>query len=227
MNDINEKISALYDDELNQDEIDSLLKITSNDLMLQKRLSMYGMIGHVLNVEKKELISINSKQNSKKELFSNIWLTNSLTAAASILLTLTFVNNTDLSRMNISNSSTEQITSAINSKEAKEVVVKSEEFLTDYIMRVINDPNFMNTNKPMDLRNVGFMTNSAKSSVYSRGKENFKIRIEKNNFGLKKIRYWKHENKMIYLVPISNDRTVTIYGNIPLSTAVSIAKSIT
>jgi len=227
MNDINEKISALYDDELNQDEIDSLLKITSNDLMLQKRLSMYGMIGHVLNVEKKELISINSKQNSKKELFSNIWLTNSLTAAASILLTLTFVNNTDLSRMNISNSSTEQITSAINSKEAKEVVVKSEEFLTDYIMRVINDPNFMNTNKPMDLRNVGFMTNSAKSSVYSRGKENFKIRIEKNDFGLKKIRYWKHENKMIYLVPISNDRTVTIYGNIPLSTAVSIAKSIT
>ena len=227
MNDINEKISALYDAELNQDEIDSLLKITSNDPMLQKRLSMYGMIGHVLNVEKKELISINSKQNSKKELFSNIWLTNSLTAAASILLTLTFVNNTDLSRMNISNSSTEQITSAINSKEAKEVVVKSEEFLTDYIMRVINDPNFMNTNKPMDLRNVGFMTNSAKSSVYSRGKENFKIRIEKNDFGLKKIRYWKHENKMIYLVPISNDRTVTIYGNIPLSTAVSIAKSIT
>ncbi len=227
MNDINEKISALYDDELNQDEIDSLLKITSNDPMLQKRLSMYGLIGHVLNVEKKELISINSKQNSKKELFSNIWLTNSLTAAASILLTLTFVNNTDLSRMNISNSSTDQITSAINSKEAKEVVVKSEEFLTDYIMRVINDPNFMNANKPMDLRNVGFMTNSPKSSVYSRGKENFKIRIEKNNFGLKKIRYWKHENKMIYLVPISNDRTVTIYGNIPLSTAVSIAKSIT
>ena len=227
MNDINEKISALYDDELNQDEIDSLLKITSNDLMLQKRLSMYGMIGHALNVENNELISINSKQNAKKELFSNIWLTNSLTAAASILLTLTFVNNTDLSRMNISNSSTDQITSAINSKEAKEVVVKSEEFLTDYIMRVINDPNFMNTNKPMDLRNVGFMTNSAKSSVYSRGKENFKIRIEKNNFGLKKIRYWKHENKMIYLVPISNDRTVTIYGNIPLSTAVSIAKSIT
>ena len=67
MNDINEKISALYDDELNQDEIDSLLKITSNDPMLQKRLSMYGMIGHVLNVEKKELISINSKQNSKKQ----------------------------------------------------------------------------------------------------------------------------------------------------------------
>ena len=94
-------------------------------------------------------------------------------------------------------------------------------------MRVINDPNFMNTNKPMDLRNVGFITNSAKSSVYSRGKENFKLRIEKNNFGLKKIRYWKHENKMIYLVPLSDGRAVTIYGNISLSTAISIAKSIT
>ena len=129
--------------------------------------------------------------------------------------------------MDISSSSTNQISSAINSKEAKEVINKSEESLADYIMKVINDPNFMNSNEYIDLRNVGFLSESRKGNNYSRGKENFKLRIEKNNFGLNKIRCWKHGNKMIYLVPLSDGRAITIYGNVTLSTAISIAKSIT
>ena len=129
--------------------------------------------------------------------------------------------------MDISSSSTNQISSAINSKEAKEVINKSEESLADYIMKVINDPNFMNSNEYIDLRNVGFLSESRTGSTYSKGKENFKLRIEKNNFGLNKIRYWKHGNKMIYLVPLSDGRAITIYGNVTLSTAISIAKSIT
>ena len=32
---------------------------------------------------------------------------------------------------------------------------------------------------------------------------------------------------MIYLVPLSDGRAITIYGNVTLSTAISIAKSIT
>ena len=94
-------------------------------------------------------------------------------------------------------------------------------------MKVINDPNFMNSKESVDLRNVGFLSESRTGSTYSRGKENFKLRIEKNNFGLNKIRYWKHGNKMIYLVPLSDGRAITIYGNVTLSTAISIAKSIT
>ena len=227
MNDVDKKISELYDGELDQNEIDTLLEIISVDQKLQKKLSMYSLAGIASSIKNNQVVSIKSKDKSNKSLFSNIWLSNGLTAAASVLLTLTIVNNADFSRMDISSSSTNQISSAINSKEAKEVINKSEESLADYIMKVINDPNFMNSKESVDLRNVGFLSESRTGSTYSRGKENFKLRIEKNNFGLNKIRYWKHGNKMIYLVPLSDGRAVTIYGNVTLSTAISIAKSIT
>lgn len=227
MNDINEKLSALYDGELSKDEIDDLLDIIKKDSPLQKKLSMYSLIGLATSKDETNIVSIESKKNKTKNFFSNIWLSNTLTAAASILLTLTIVNNIDFSRMNISTDSTNQISSAINSKEAKETALKSEEYLADYIMKVINEPNFMNSNQSLDLQNVGFSNNLENGYLYSKGNENFKLRIEKNNFGLKKVRYWKHGNKIIYLVPLSDGRAVTLYGNISISTALAIAQSIT
>ena len=58
-------------------------------------------------------------------------------AAATILLTLTIVNNSDFSRMNISTDSSDQISSAINSKEARVIAERSEEQLTEYLYRYI------------------------------------------------------------------------------------------
>jgi hypothetical protein len=149
-----------------------------------------------------------------------------MTAAATILLTLTIVNNSDFSRMNISTDSSDQISSAINSKEARVIAERSEEQLTDYIMRIVNDPAFMNGNEKIDLRNVGYQFNSVNGSNYFKDKEKFQLRIEKNNFGLDKIKYWKHGNKIIYLVPLSDGRVLTLYGNISLNSAISIAQSI-
>ena len=227
MNDINEKLSALYDGELNKDEIDDLLDIISIDQSLQKKLSMYGLISHASIDDLSNVVPLKSNKIKNNKFFSNIWLSNSITAAASIALTLIFINNVDLSRMGISSTSTDQISSAINSDEAKEVAFKSEENLADYIMKVINDPNFMNSEKSLDLKNVGFSKNSPNSYVYSKGSQNFKFRIEKNNFGLKQIKYWKNGNKMIYLIPIQDGMALTLYGNINLSTAIAISKSIT
>ena len=226
MNNINEKLSAMYDGELSIEEIDDLLDIIKEDPSLQEKLSMYGLISHASIDALNNVVKLKSNRKKNNRFLSNIWLSNSITAAASIALTLIFVNNVDLSRMGISTSYTEQISSAINSKEAKEVAFKSEENLADYVMKVINDPNFMNSSKSLDLKNVGFTKNTPKGHVYSKGSQNFKLRIEKNNFGLNKIRYWKHGKKMIYLVPIADNRVVTIYGNIPAKTAISIAKSI-
>ena len=226
MSDIKEKISALYDGEIDQSEIDDLLEIINNDPLYKEKLSLYSLITHMIGEEYNEPVSIAVKSNSNKNLFTNIWFSNTLTAAASILLTLIIVNNSDLSRLDISASSTDQISAAINSKEAREIAVNSEEKLTDHVLRVINDPNFMSSQQPIDLKNVGFSLKSPKGDIYSKGQEKFKIRIEKNNFGLKKIRYWNYGNKKIYLIPITNDRTITIYGNISPTTAISIAKSI-
>ena len=225
MTDINKKLSALYDGELEKNEIDNVLRELDNSDELKKTLSMYSLIG--LSMEYKENITHIASANSRKDnqIFSKLWLSNALTAAASILLTLFVVNYADLSRMNISTESANKIASAVNSKEAKEVVANSNEFLVDHIMNVINDPAFMNTNT-IDLRNVGYNISDKQNLGYSNGRESFKLRIENRDFGLNRIRYWRHGNKMIYLVPISNGRVVTIYGNISASKAIKIANSI-
>ena len=225
MTDINEKLSALYDGELEKNEIDNVLRELENSNELKKTLSIYSLIG--LSIRDKQNITHIASANLRKDnkIFSKLWLSNALTAAASILLTLFVVNYADFSRMNISTESANKIASAVNSKEAKEVVANSNEFLVDHIMNVINDPAFMDKNT-IDLRNVGYNISDKQNIGYSNGRESFKLRIENRDFGLNRIRYWRHGNKIIYLVPISDGRVVTIYGNISASKAIQIANSI-
>ena len=227
MIDINEKISALYDGELKDSEIDDLIKIINEDKDLQKKLSFYNLIEFASNYNVKETEYINTKKIRIKDfLFNKIWFSNIITAAATVLLTLTVTNNNDFSRLDENIDSSNKITSAINSIEAQNIIKRSEEYLTDHIMRVLNDPSYMNSQENVDLRNVGFNYNKIGTNSYSKGNENVQLRIEKNDFGLKKVRYWKHGNKMIYLIPIKKERVVTLYGNISISSALNIAESL-
>ena len=226
MSEIGEKISALYDGELSASEADDLLNIIQKDKKLQKKLSSFSIIQMAMNSDYKKSSLTNFFKNKINSVFKNIWLTNSLTAAASILLTLTFLNNADFSRMDISSDSAEKIASAISSVEAKKIVKNSEEFLADHIMQVINNPKYMQLNNPVDLKNIGYEKNIQNGYNFSKGNEYFQIRIEKRNFGLKKIKYWKYGNKMIYLIPLGDDRVVTIYGILSLSSAINIAESL-
>ena len=225
MSDIKERLSALYDGELDSNDIDSVLEELEADNNLQKTLSLYSLIGLSLANENKVTDINDFKIEKNKNIFTNIWLSNTLTAAASIILTLFVVNYADFSRMNISVDSTNKIASAVSSREAKEIISNSDEYLVDHIMSVINDPSFMNSNT-IDLKNVGYAAGRAGNIGYSNGNEKFQLRIENKNFGLKKIRYWKHGNKMIYIVPISDGRVVTLYGNLSPSSAIEIANSI-
>ncbi|MAU69397.1 MAG: hypothetical protein CMQ93_03500 [Gammaproteobacteria bacterium] len=222
---IGEKLSALHDGELESSEIDELIDLVSKDTQLQKKLSFYSVMGMAANYESNKVVKVKPKKI--KNIFSNLWLSNAMTAAASVLLTLIFVSDNDFSRMNVDSKSFDQITSAINSKEAKNIAKQSEEYLTDHIMRIINDPSFMISNSNnIDLRNVGYKTNAIQGLGYSKGDENFQLRLEKKDFTLNSIKYWKHGNKMIYLVPMKDGRTLTLYGNISLSTAMTVAKSL-
>ena len=228
MNDINEKISAFYDGELNltSEEIDELIVFINDNPSLIEQISMMGLTSAIKHHKDSNIVPINTNKKESKTSYKNLWLSNAMTAAATILLTLTIVNNDDFSRMSVNNNSSDQINSAINSKEAKVVVERSDEYLTDYVMKILNDPTFMTSNERIDLRNVGYKYNPANGAKYYRGGENFQLRIEQNNFGLNKIKFWKHDNKMIYLVPLSDGRVLTLYGNISLDSAISIAKII-
>ena len=226
MNKIKEKISAMYDGELNSSEIDGLIEIVNNNKDMLKQLSLYSLINVAVNQGSSKLKPKIVHKYSFMNIFANVWLSNGLTAAATVLLTLTFVNYSDFSRLNENIESTNQISSAINSKEAQLIAQRSEEYITDHVMKVLNDPNYMNTSSRIDLRNVGFNLNSSDDFSYTKGKEKFQLRIENKDFGLKKVRYWKHGNKMIYLVPLENGKVVTLYGNISVTSALEIAKSL-
>ena len=216
MNDIeiSEKLSALHDGELQSSEIDELIDLINKDIKLQKKLSFYSVMGMAANYESNKVVKVKPKKINN--IFSNLWISNAMTAAASVLLTLIFINGNDFSRMNADSESFDQIASAINSKEARDIAEQSDEYLTDHIMRVINDPSFMmsNSNKNIDLRNVGYKIDSIQGLGYSKGNENFQLRLEKKNFRINNVKYWKHGNKMIYLVPMKDGRTLTLYGNI-------------
>ena len=228
MNDIKEKISAFYDGELNlsSEEIDELIIFINENPSLSEQISMMALTSAMNENEDSNLTSINAKKKDSNISYKNFWLSNSITAAATILLTLTVVTNFDFSRMNVSTDSSNKISSAINSKEAKMIAQRSEEQLTDYIMKIVNEPGFMAGNEMVDLRNVGYQYNPTNGSNYFKDKENFQLRIDKKDFGLNKIKYWKHGNKMIYLVPLSDGRVLTLYGNISLNSAISIAQSL-
>ncbi len=226
MNNIKEKVSAMYDGELNSSEIDELIEIVNNNKVMQKQLSLYSLINVAVNKGSSILKPKIVHKDLFKNIFSNVWISNGLTAAATVLLTLTFINYSDSSRLNENIDSTNQISSAINSKEAQLIAQRSEEYITDHVMKVLNDPNYMNSSSRIDLRNVGFNNNMSDGYSYTKGKEKFQLRIENKDFGLKKVRYWKHGNKMIYLVPLENGKVITLYGNISLTSALEIAKSL-
>jgi hypothetical protein len=224
MDNIEEKISALYDGELSDTETDEVLKMIENDINLQNKLSKYALMSSAISQQKNNVQSITSSKRSKK---FNFWVSNSITAAATILITFFAIKQFDINRMGEDLSAKNQINIAINSKEAKDIASKAEEKLLDHVMQVINNQQNDNiTSYNVDLRNVGYTRTSPNSSTYNKGNKNFVLRIEKKNLGIKKVRNWQHKDKMIYVVPIKDGRVLTLYGNIDQKSALEIVNSI-
>ena len=224
MDNIEEKISALYDGELSDTDTDEALLMIENDINLQNKLSKYALMSSAMKQQKNNVQSITSSRRSKK---FNFWVSNSITAAVTVLITFFAINQFDLNRMGEDLSAKNQINIAVNSKEAKETASRAEENLVDHVMQIINDQKNDNmTSYNIDLRNVGYTRNSPNSRTYNKGNKNFVLHIEKKNLGIKKVRNWQHNDKMIYVVPMQDGRVITLYGNIDQKSALEIANSI-
>ena len=222
-NNIDENLSALYDGELDADEIDEVLSMLGKDTNLQKKLSTYALMSSSIN-NSNNVQSIKSKSKGSNYSF---WFSNSITAAATALLTLFVINQLEFSRMGEDISAKNQLNIAMSSKEAKEIVSKVEENLVDHVMHVINNPDIDNsTPNNIDLRNVGYSRVISNGRKFNKGDKNFILRIEKKNLGIKKVRYWQYGDKMIHIVPLTDGRVVTIYGNIDTQSAIDVANSI-
>ena len=224
MDSIEEKISALYDGELGEKDTDEVLLMIENDINLQNKLSKYALMSSAFRQQKNNVQSITSSKRSNK---FNFWVSNSITAAATVLITFFAINQFDSNRMGEDLSAKNQINIAVNSKEAKDIANRAEENLVDHVMQVINNqPNDNMTSYNVDLRNVGYTRTSPNSRTYNKGNKNFVLRIEKKNLGIKKVRNWQHKDKMIYVVPMQDGRVITLYGNIDQKSALKIANSI-
>ena len=224
MDNIEEKISALYDGELSDTEANEVLLMIENDIDLQNKLSKYALMTAAMKQQKNNVQLISSSRSDRK---FNFWISNSITAAATVLITFFVINQFDLNRMGEDISAKNQINIAVNSKEAKDTASRAEENLVDHIMQVINNQQNDNTTLyNVDLRNVGFTRNSPNSRTYNKGNKNFVLHIEKKNLGIKKVRNWQHKDKMIYVVPMQDGRVLTLYGNIDQKSALEIANSI-
>ena len=224
MDNIEEKISALYDGELSDTEANEVLLMIENDIDLQNKLSKYELMTAAMKQQKNNVQLISSSRSDRK---FNFWISNSITAAATVLITFFVINQFDLNRMGEDLSAKNQINIAVNSKEAKDTASRAEENLVDHIMQVINNQQNDNTTLyNVDLRNVGFTRNSPNSRTYNKGNKNFVLHIEKKNLGIKKVRNWQHKDKMIYVVPMQDGRVLTLYGNIDQKSALEIANTI-
>ena len=224
MDNIEEKISALYDGELSDTEANEVLLMIENDIDLQNKLSKYALMTAAMKQQKNNVQLISSSRSDRK---FNFWISNSITAAATVLITFFVINQFDLNRMGEDLSAKNQINIAVNSKEAKDTASRAEENLVDHIMQVINNQQNDNTTLyNVDLRNVGFTRNSPNSRTYNKGNKNFVLHIEKKNLGIKKVRNWQHKDKMIYVVPMQDGRVLTLYGNIDQKSTLEIANTI-
>ena len=116
MDNIEEKISALYDGELSDKEADEVLLMIDNDINLQNKLSKYALMTAAMKQQNKNVQLISSSKSDRK---FNFWISNSITAAATVLITFFAINQFDLNRMGEDLSAKNQINIAVNSKEAK------------------------------------------------------------------------------------------------------------
>ena len=137
-----ERLSALFDGQLNDVESSEVLALLESDKELQNELADYALIHSAMNDEDSKIISIDSIKKTKNP---NMWLTNSLTAAASVLMTVLILNEGSFSRMSVNSDAQDKLAIAINSEEAQEIIDNSSNNLVDHVLNVINNPDFMKT----------------------------------------------------------------------------------
>ena len=217
-----EDISSFFDGELDQDSFEKSLS-NSTDKRFKEKISMYGVISTAANLNNTNVVPIKNINLNKNRI---LWFSNGLTAAASIMLTVLFINESDFSRLGVDKDAQDALNLAIKSPEAQEIADSREDNLVNHVLSVVNNSALGSSDPLMDLRNVGFNLNDASKRHYSNGKQNFTMHIEKKNFNLKKVRYWRYGNKNIYLIPLQDGRTLTLYGNLDQKSAQQIINNI-
>tara|TARA_B100000768_G_scaffold48379_1_gene47186 strand:- start:7976 stop:8668 length:693 start_codon:yes stop_codon:yes gene_type:complete len=227
MTDINEKLSALFDGELSHSEIDEIL-LQVDDEGVQDKLKNYAHLSAIISNEEQTKLKSNLTFLKFPDFLQyRPWLSNGMSAAAAILLTVFLINPSDSDRLGFNSEAQSQIQAAINSDEAKNNIIRIEEGLLEHMLNVLDQSGIESKNQyNPNLTNVGFQNKSNRPGHYTNGKENFYMHIANKDLGLKNVRYWKSGKNMVYLYPLPGGKVITLYGNLRLEEANRIISSI-
>tara|TARA_B100001175_G_scaffold313549_1_gene321333 strand:+ start:1494 stop:2186 length:693 start_codon:yes stop_codon:yes gene_type:complete len=227
MTDINEKLSALFDGELAPSEIDEILLHINSD-GIQDKLKDYAQLSALATNNEKEIFTNNVIPLKFTDFLKyRPFLSNGMSAAAAVILTVFLINPSDSDRLGFNSEVQSQIQAAINSDEAKNNILRIEEGLLEHMLNVLDQSNIEKKNQySPNLTNVGFQNSSNRPGYYTNGRENFYMHIADKDLGLKNVRYWKSGKNMVYLYPLPGGKVITLYGNLSLEEANKIISSI-
>ena len=221
-----EKLSALYDGELSSKDMqDSLAKMNADE-GLKNTFQKFGLIS--------DLVQRHSEEKTSKILFLkdyfnkiNPVMSNLVTAAATVLITLIILYQFDENRFQVDRDSSLQLSSALSSDQAKNQLLNADQNIMEHMIHIMQSNQSHNSQKvSKNWIPVGFSVNPNNPNQYSNGRNNLFFHLENKQLGIKKVKYFKANNNWIYLIPLQDGRLLTAYGDVPPSVADPMIQSI-
>ena len=221
-----EKLSALYDGELSSKEIQEGLANMNADEDLKNTFQKFGLISDLVqrHSEKKT-----SKVSFLKDHLSKInpVMSNLVTAAATVLITLIILYQFDENRFQVDRDSSLQLSSALSSDQAKNQLLNADQNIMEHMIHIMQSNKSHNSQQvSKNWIPVGFSVNPNNPNQYTNGRNNLFFHLENKQLGIKKVKYFKATNNWIYLILLQDGRLLTAYGDVPPSVADPMIQSI-
>ena len=221
-----ETLSALYDGELDEREARINLEKISLDEKLKNTFHKLGVIS--------ELVQRNKTQKASKIRFLSDHykkihpvMTNIVTAAATVMITLIALYQFDDDRFQVDKESTLQLSTALSSEEAKIQLLNADQNIMEHMISIMQSNQSDSSQKvSKNWIPVGFEVNPNNPNQFSNGRNNLFFHLENKQLGIKKVKYFKAKNNWIYLIPLQDGRLLTVYGDVPPSVADPMIQSI-
>ena len=221
-----ETLSALYDGELDERETRINLEKISLDEGLKNTFHKLGVIS--------ELVQRNIPQKASKIRYLSDYykkihpvITNIVTAAATVMITLIALYQFDDDRFQVDKESSLQLSTALSSEEAKGQLLNADQNIMEHMISIMQS-NQSDSSQQVSKNwiPVGFEVNPDNPNQFSNGRNNLFFHLENKQLGIKKVKYFKANNNWIYLIPLKDGRLLTAYGDVPPSVANSMIQAI-
>jgi hypothetical protein len=154
-------------------------------------------------------------------------MSNLVTAAATVLITLIILYQFDENRFQVDRDSSLQLSSALSSDQAKNQLLNADQNIMEHMIHIMQSNKSHNSQQvSKNWIPVGFSVNPNNPNQYTNGRNNLFFHLENKQLGIKKVKYFKANNNWIYLIPLQDGRLLTAYGDVPPSVADLMIQSI-